>query len=97
LKIDTHPNDESNYSFLTLTSPERKGKIDIYCNDAAYKTVEEWLAKESLVKQGNFLDTKIASISGKRVAIGNGRELTAFIDWDEVIYVIDKQPEGEVE
>jgi len=97
LKVDTHPDDETNYSFLAITSSERQGKIDIYCNDTKYKTVEEWLTKESLVKQGSFLDTKVASVSGKRVAIGNGRELTAFIDWDEVIYVIDKQSEEEVE
>lgn len=97
LEVDIHPDDTSNYSFLTFISQERKGKVDIYCNDTQYKNIEEWAAKDSLVKQGSILDAKIASTSGKKAAIGNGRELAAFIDSDKVIYIIDKQPENEID
>jgi len=92
LEIDIHPEDESNYSFLTLSSKSRKGKIDIICNDTQYKDINEWLTEDSLVKQGNGLETKVASVSAQKVALGKGREIIAFIDWDEVIYVIDKTP-----
>jgi hypothetical protein len=97
LEVDTHPEDESNYSFLTLTSKKKEGKIDIICNDTQYKDINEWLAEDSLVKEGNGLETKVASLSAQRVALGNGREITAFIDWDEVIYVIDKSSERDLD
>lgn len=97
LEIDVHSDDDINYSFLTLTSKEREGKIDIICNDSQYQTIEEWAEEDSLVKAGNALETEVASISGQRVALGGGREITAFIDWDEVIYVFDKTPEKELD
>lgn len=97
IEIDIHPEDENNYSFLTLTSKDREGKLDIICNDSQYADINEWLEEDSLVKQGSGLETQIASVSGKRVALGNGREITAFIDWDEVIYIIDRTPESEVD
>lgn len=92
IEIDIHVEDEANYSFLTLSSKERKGKLDIICNDSQYADIDEWLSEDSLVKQGSGLETQVASVSGQRVALGNGREITAFIDWDKVIYTIDKTP-----
>lgn len=97
LEIDVHAEDESNYSFLTLTSKERKGKIDIICNDSQYRDINDWRENDSLVKPGSGLETKIASLSAQKVALGNGREITGLIDWDEVIYVVDKNPEGEID
>lgn len=97
VEIDIHAEDEANYSFLTLTSKERKGKLDIICNDSQYADINEWLSEDSLVKQGSGLETQVASVSGQRVALGNGREIIAFIDWDEVIYTIDKTPEKELD
>jgi len=97
LEIDVHPEDERNYSFLTLTAKERKGRIDIICNDSQYQDINDWLENDSLIKQGSGLETKIASLSAQKVALGNGREITGLIDWDEVIYVLDKNPEGEID
>ncbi len=97
LEIDVHPEDETNYSFLTLTAKDKKGKIEIICNDSQYKDVKEWVSEDSLVKQGSNLETKVASIVAQKVALGNGREITALIDWDEVIYIIDKIPEDELD
>ncbi|GAJ17194.1 unnamed protein product, partial [marine sediment metagenome] len=71
IEIDIHAEDESNYSFLTLTAKERKGKLDIICNDSQYADIDEWLKEDSLVKQGSGLETKVASVSGQRVALGN--------------------------
>ena len=90
LEIDIHTDDEVNYSFLTLTSKDKTGKIEIICNDSQYQDVEEWADEDSLVKQGNSLETKVASLVAQKVAVGKGREITALIDWDEVIYIIDK-------
>ena len=97
IEIDIHVEDESNYSFLTLSSNDRKGKIDIICNDSQYKDIEEWVKEDSLVKMGSGLETQIASISAQKAALGDGREIAGFIDLDEVIYTIDKTPEDEID
>lgn len=93
--IDDHPEDKINYAHLELTKKGKKGRIVILCNDSQYVDIDEWLKKDELVKNGNSLATEIASMSAKRVALGNEREIAGFIDWDEVIYTIDLQPEGE--
>ena len=40
IEIDIHVEDESNYSFLTLSSSNRKGNINIVCNDSQYKDIK---------------------------------------------------------
>lgn len=92
LEIDIHPDDDSNYSFLTLTSPKYPGKIEITCNDSQYKDVKEWGKEDSLVKQASGLETKIVNLPAYKVVMGQGREINAVIDWDEVIYILDKAP-----
>jgi hypothetical protein len=76
LQVDVHPDDESNYSFLTLTSPKYPGKIEITCNDSQYKDVKEWGKEDSLVKQASGLETKIVNLPA----------------YNEVIYILDKSP-----
>ena len=95
VKIDNHPDDETLYAFLTLTAPDKKGKIDITVADSLYADIKEWLAKDELVKSGRALETKIASVSGEKVALDKGHVVVSFIDADQVIYVIDAQTEGE--
>jgi len=92
--INNHPEDKVNYSNLELTSPSRKGKIVIICQDNQYSNLNDWLKKDPLVKEGSGLDTKVASVSAKRVALGE-KEVVGLIDADGVIYTIDKQDEGE--
>lgn len=92
LKVDVHPDDESNYSFLTFTSEKFPGKLEITCNDTQYKDVAEWGKEDSLVKQASGLETKIADLPAYKVVLGQGREIMAVIDWDEVIYILDKTP-----
>lgn len=95
LEVDVHNKDESNYSFLTLAKKNQKGKIVIIVNDSKYQNIDEWLEKDDLVRKGNGLETEVASISGRKVAMGSGREIIGFIDGDKVLYTFDKQPEGE--
>jgi len=94
VEIKTHPEDENNYAYLELTAEARKGRVTIICNDSQYKDIEEWLEKDELVKAGSGLDTTVASMAAKKVAVGE-KELTAFVDWDQVIYFIEKDDEGD--
>jgi hypothetical protein len=94
-QVDSHQEDETNYAFLELTWEGKKGRLIILCNDADYGTIDEWLEKDELVAGASSLETTIASVSGRKVALGEGREMAAFIDQDQVIYLIDKQSEGE--
>lgn len=89
IKIDDHPEDEVNYAYLELTSDAKLGKIKILCNDSQYSDIETWSQEDSFVRDSSSLDTEVASISAKKVALGSDRELVAFIDWDEVIYTIE--------
>ncbi len=93
VEINTHPEDETNYAYLELTAKDRDGKITIICNDSKYKDIEEWLEQDELVKEGSGLDTTVASMAAKKVAVEN-KELTAFIDWDQVIYFVEKDDGG---
>jgi len=95
VEIDDHPEDEENYAHLELTKADKKGRIGITVNDAEYTDVDEWLENDELLSQGSALETEIASMSGKKIALENGREVAVFIDWDQVFYKIDSQAEGE--
>jgi len=95
--IDAHLEDEVNYANLEITSEGKKGKIIILCNDSQYIDIDDWLEKDQLVRDGSGLETEIASMSARKVALGEGREVVGFIDWDEVLYTVDFQPEEEVD
>jgi len=95
LEIDLHEEDETNYAHLELTREDKEGRILIIANDSDYATLEEWLEEDKEVKDGISLDTEIAGVKAKRVASGGGKEITALIDLDQVIYQIIKEPEGE--
>ena len=94
VSINDYPEEETHYSHLELTNKEIKGKIIIICDDSQYADLDDWLSKDELVSSGAGLDTQVASVSAKKVALKNGREITGLIDWDEVIYIIDLQSEG---
>jgi len=93
-EIDSHEEDEVNYAYLEFAKKGSSGKLTVICNDAPYQSINDWLEDE-LVKEGNSLQTEIASFPAQKVILGEGREVAAFIDQDKVIYLIDKQPEGE--
>jgi len=95
LEIDEHLEDEVNYAYLELKSNEKNGKIVITVNDTEYSNINDWLEQDELVKDGNVLETEIASISARRIKLGDNQEIAAFIDWDQVIYLINSQNEGE--
>lgn len=95
LTINNHPEDEINYAHLELLENDRKGGIVILCNDSEYSDIDDWVENNELVKEGSSLETKVASLGARKVALGKGREIVGFIDWDEVIYTIDLQSEEE--
>ena len=95
VSVDVHPEDEINYANLELTKEGKPGKIVILCKDSTYSDIDDWLENDELVKGANALDTQVASISGKKAALANGREITGFIDWDEVIYTIELDSQDE--
>lgn len=94
LKLNPHPEDETSYAHLELTSPDQPGTVTITVNDAEYPDIESWMSEDELVKGGSGLDTKVASMAAKKVALGKDREITAFIDWDQVVYVVDATGEN---
>ncbi len=87
--LDDFPEEESFYAHLELTNPSKKGKITILCSDSKYPDIETWAKEDSQASEGLSLDTQVASMSAKKVALGEGKELVAFIDWDQVIYTIE--------
>ena len=95
VELDSHPADETNYAFLELTAKDKAGKITITVNDSQYTDVDEWLENDELAKTGSSLETEIASTSARKVALEKGREVAAFIDWDQVIYLVDCQAEDQ--
>lgn len=95
LKIDTHEEDEINYAHLELTQEGKMGRVLIIANDSDYDTLEDWLAEDKEVIGLSSLDTEIASLPAKKVALKEGKEIASFIDLDQVIYTIIKEPQGE--
>jgi len=89
VEIDNHPEDEVNYAYLTLSHQGHSGKIIIVCNDSEDKNIDDWLKNNEKIKGASALETEIASVSGRKLALGQGKEMTAFIDWDEVLYTIE--------
>lgn len=91
LKIDPHEEDEVNYANLEITNEKQSGKILIIVNDATHTTIEDWLEKDELAQGGNALDATVAEVKGKKVAFSDGKIITAFIDPDQVIYLLQKE------
>lgn len=91
--IDNHPEDEESYAFLTLAHPDHQGKITIICNDSEDEDIGSWQENNEKVKEASSLETKIASVSGRKIALGRGKEMTAFIDTDGVLYTIELEAE----
>lgn len=95
LQIDLMEEDEVNYAHLKLTKEDKKGKIEIICGDSQFTNLDDWAKKDKEAKEGSALETTIASVSAKRVALKDGKEIAGLIDADQVIYLFKKEPEGE--
>lgn len=95
LKINPHEEDNTNYANLEISQTDKKGKIVILVNDAKYATLEDWLKNDQTVKNGSALDTQIDDKKAKKVALAEGKEITGFIDADQVLYLLEKDPDGE--
>ena len=95
LKLNPHQEDKTSYAHLELTSPNQPGNITITVNDTDYPDIESWMSQDELVKEGSGLDTQVASMAAKKVALDNDREVTAFIDWDQVIYLVEATGENQ--
>lgn len=95
LKIGIHEEDEISYAHLELTREGKPGRMLVIVNDSDYSTLEEWLKEDPEVKNTSALDTQVAEMKAKKVALKEGKEITAFIDLDQVIYKIIKEPKGE--
>lgn len=95
LKIDIHEEDEISYAHLELTREGKPGRMLVIVNDSNYSTLDQWLKEDKEVKDASALDTQVAEMKAKKVALKEGKEITAFIDLDQVIYKIIKEPKGE--
>lgn len=89
IEINDHPEDEVNYAYLTFSHQDHSGKIIITCNDSEDEDIDGWLKNNKKIKGASALETEIASVSGRKLALGQGKEMTAFIDWDKVLYTIE--------
>jgi hypothetical protein len=96
LEINNFPDEKIYYAHLELTNPEKPGKITILCNDSEYVDIDTWAKEDKLASQGLSLDTEAASMSAKKIALSNGKELIGFIDWDQVIYTIEADSKNDV-
>lgn len=95
LKITSVEEDEVNYARLILSKDGALGKIEITCGDSQFASLDDWAKNDKLAKEGSALETEIASMSAKKVALNEGREIAAVIDADQVIYKFVKESEGE--
>lgn len=68
VKINNHPEDNTNYANLTLTDsnyPEES--IDIIMQDDTYKTLDKWIASDKNLREGNIIDTIIGGKQAKKI------------------------------
>lgn len=90
-KMDSHPDDQVNYSNLTFTKEGDSGVVQITVSDFKYKNLDDWLAKDTEAKLGAGLDTTIGGVAAKKAAIGNGL-LIGLVDSDNVGYFLRLKP-----
>lgn len=95
LQITLTEEDEINYAHLKLTKENTPGKIEIICGDSQFTNLDDWTEKDKEVKEGSALETTMASMSAKKVALKDGKEIAALIDPDQVIYLVKKESQGE--
>ncbi len=95
--LDEHPEDTVNYANIDLTIPNKRGIINITVNDTKFKDINEWVVNDKLAASGSQLDTQIAGLAAKKVILpdSGGQVLAAFIDADQVLYLISMKPEKE--
>ncbi len=88
IEIDNHPEDQENYAHLELTSASHSGSILIWMRDTDYKTIEDWLKKDSEALGGQVFDTDLGGNPAKKVAFLNPKKLiTATLDVDVLVLV----------
>jgi len=95
VKINNHSEDKDNYAHLTLSHPDHQGEITIVCNDSEDEDIDTWLENNEKIKGVSSLETKIASVSGLKLALREEKEMVAFIDWDEVLYTINFEAQNQ--
>jgi hypothetical protein len=91
-KVNTNPGDEINYADLTFNMDGKVGLINIIVNDFSYKDLEQWLAQDKTVNKGSALDTTVAGVPAKKVALKDGVMVTGLVDSDNVLYLVTLQP-----
>ncbi len=94
LKINNHPEDEVNYANLELFQKDRQGSIMILVSDSRYATLEDWLKKDPALVNGSALETKVAGLIAKKVAVGE-KVFTGFFDSEGVFYLLVLNPNTE--
>ncbi len=97
LEFDKHPEDKVNYANLEFSFVGKKGIIKIIVNDSDYQDLDEWYENDKSVRKGSAIDTEVAGLKAKKVVVSQpiSRVVTAFIDADQVIYLLQLDPEGE--
>ena len=94
LQITSMEEDEVNYAHLKLTKENTPGEIEIICGDSQFSNLDDWVEEDEEVKEGSALETTMASMSAKKIALKDGKEIAALIDVDQVIYLIKKDSAG---
>lgn len=92
---DKTPNDDAYYTLLTLTSKTSKGgPLTIIIKDTSFKTVDDWLAKDSTAPSGATLAgaTSLGGISAKQYT-KTGKLWTVAID-SGILYLIEGTRDG---
>jgi len=72
INIDQHPEDNDNYSHLTLTDGQQTGHINIIMADDTYKSLTKWISANPNLKAGNVIDTTLGGLEGKKVITDQG-------------------------
>lgn len=83
----------TDYAYLELTSPVKKGSITLQVSDSPYKNLTEWRKKNSKTSD-SATDAKLADLSAKTL---NSKDsaLSAAIDQDGVLYLLTTKYENE--
>lgn len=92
LVLNNHPEDQTNYSNVELLSSDKKNDIKFLVADTNFSDINDWATKDQSVKDGNSLDSKLGSLTAKKVFLSSANKIVLGAIWNGMLLTVEVSP-----
>lgn len=89
LLVDTHPEDDQNYSNLSFTNKDNPGGILVMASDTKAKDVAAWVKADKSLVGGLVIETTLGGKPAKKISFADsGKVVVGAID-DQILFRLE--------